>query len=78
MAPAADTDPQLLGLQGAVADARTTHEDLVQRWVVLDRTGHRASATALRVKVDRAFNEFTKAKAALADYISKKQRGMKK
>jgi len=78
MAPAADTDAGLLGLQVAVAEARALHADLGERAALMERTRHFASAQALRIKRDRAAIELRKASEKLADYISKRQRGLKR
>ena len=77
MSPAADTDAKLLVLQGKVATLRTEHEDLVGRERLLRSTRHTASADAMRDRVGRTFAEFQQASRNLANYISRKQRGIK-
>lgn len=77
MPPTADQDAKLLALQVAVAQARTRHQDLVERHEVLKNLRHYASAQVLRLKADGAFNDFQRASRALAAYISKKQRRAK-
>ena len=74
MAPAADTDERLLMLQIAVSEARTKHEDLVQRRDLMERTKHYASAQALRIRADRAFLDLRNASRKLASYLSERAR----
>lgn len=77
MAPAADTDESLIRLQVAVAEARIKHQDLCERRDLMERTRHYASAQALDLKAQKAFNEFQQASRALAAYLSRRARGLK-
>lgn len=72
MAPAADMDERLIFLQVAVAQARIKHEDLVIRANLMEKTKHYASAQALRLRADRAFNELSNAKFELQRHRGRK------
>ena len=76
MAPATDLDPRLLGLQVQVAEARAKHQDLAERAELLERSKYYASAQVLKLRALKAENEWLAASKKLADYISKRQRGL--
>lgn len=64
-------DSELTRLQHAVAEARSHHEDLVQRRDTLRRMHCIASARGMDAKVKRAFDVLVNANEALRIYMTK-------